>query len=192
MRRLNRGGDMSAESMNQAAQGAARDHRRMRLIWSRDDCVGCRVCEAVCSFVKEGESNPAKSRCKIVRSVENNILYKYRVQCQQCETAACLAVCPAGAIAEDAQGVKFVEESKCIGCRMCEIACPIGAIFVVADRGVAVKCDLCRGLDGPQCAKFCFAGALHYVAEEKAGMFVARTRSRKVLPPQHEGDRKCR
>lgn len=178
---------MPAESTNLEARERTGDGRRMSLIWNRDACVGCRVCEAVCSFVKEGESNPAKSRCKIVRSFEDNILYKVRVHCQQCETPACVSVCPAGALSEDARGVKFVDESKCIGCRMCEIACPVGAIFVVADRGVAVKCDLCRGLDEPQCVKFCFAGALQYVAQDKAGMILARARSGRVLQPQHAG-----
>ena len=135
----------------------------------------------------EGESNPAKSRCKIVRSVEDNILYKVRVHCQQCETPACVSVCPAGALSEDLQGVKVVDEKKCLGCRLCEVACPVGAIFVVADRGVAVKCDLCRGLDEPQCVKFCFAGALQYVAQDKAGMTLARARSVRMLQPQHVG-----
>ena len=183
---------MAAELRKQSEPGRDGDHVRMRLVWNRDACVGCRVCEAVCSFVKEGESNPAKSRCKIVRSFEDNILYKYRVHCQQCESAPCRAVCPSGALSEDAQGVKFVDESKCIGCRMCEIACPVGAIFVSADRGVAVKCDLCRGLDGPQCVKFCFAGALQFLAEDKAGMTMARMRSTTMFPPRQKGGPECR
>jgi len=183
---------MPAEPRKLEVRDRTSDRRRMRLIWNRDACVGCRVCEAVCSFVKEGESNPARSRCKIVRSVEDNILYKVRVHCQQCEKPACRAVCPVGALSEDPEGVKFVDESRCIGCRLCEIACPVGAIFVIAERGVAVKCDLCRGLDEPQCVKFCFAGALQYVAEDKAGMTLARARSGKMLQPQHAGAQQCR
>ena len=160
---------------------------KMRLIWDHEKCVGCRVCEAVCSFIKEGESNPVKSRCKIVRSVKDNILYKVRVHCQQCEDAYCKAVCPSEAITEDLNGIKRVDEKKCIGCRMCEMACPVGAITVNPDKHVSIKCDLCRELDEPQCVKYCYAGALQYMAPEKAGSFVARAKSEKMMEMHQKG-----
>ena len=177
---------MIPKSQDTNIQARSCRENRMRLIWDSEKCVSCRVCEAVCSFVKEGESNPVKSRCKIIRTIENNILYKVRVHCQQCEKAYCKDVCPSGAINEDINGIKWVDDKKCIGCRMCEIACPIGAITVNPDSHISMKCDLCKGLDEPQCANFCFAGALQYVSEEKAGMFVARAKSEKMMELQPE------
>ena len=162
-------------------------HNGMRLIWDHKKCVGCRVCEGVCSFIKEGESNPVKSRCRIVRSVKNNILSKVRVHCQQCEDAFCMAVCPSDAIIEDVAGVKYVDESKCIGCRTCEMACPVGAITVNPDKHVSIKCDLCRGLNEPQCVKYCYAGALQYIAPEKFGSIIARARSEKMMELHQKG-----
>jgi Fe-S-cluster-containing hydrogenase component 2 len=182
---------MKPELQDRAVQKNPANRDRMRLIWDPGQCVGCRVCEAVCSFVKEGESNPVKSRGKIVRSVEDNILYKVRVHCQQCVKAYCKAVCPSGAINEDEGGVKSVDEKKCVGCRMCEIACPIGAITVNPDTHVSMKCDLCRGLDEPQCAKYCYAGALQHVSQEKAGMMVARARAKKMMDLHPEAGLPC-
>jgi anaerobic carbon-monoxide dehydrogenase iron sulfur subunit len=182
---------MKATKLETKPTGSSDSQNRMRLIWDPEKCVGCRVCEAVCSFIKEKESNPVKSRCRIIRSVKDNILYKVRVHCQQCEDAYCKAVCPAGAIIEDINGVKSIDEEKCIGCRMCEIACPVGAITVNPDKHVAIKCDLCKGLDEPQCVKFCYAEALQYIDAEKAGAYMARAKSEKMMELHQKGGAAC-
>ncbi len=152
-----------------------------RIVWDQDKCTGCRVCEAICSFVKEGEFNPVKSRVKALLSVDRQIRYKVVVFCLQCEEAYCKAVCPVGAIVENAAGTKIVDEDKCIGCRLCEIACPVGAIAVNAEKGVALKCDLCANEEEPQCVKYCFSEALTYLPDEKVGVALARARSKKFL-----------
>ena len=152
-----------------------------RIIWEQDKCTGCRVCEAICSFVKEGEFNPVKARGKVVRTVENAILYKVRVSCLQCEGAFCKSVCPAGAINENETGVKIVDEDKCLGCKMCEMACPVGAIAVNPEKGTALKCDQCMDQEEPQCVKFCYTEALKYLDSEKVGITLARSRSEKFL-----------
>jgi Fe-S-cluster-containing hydrogenase component 2 len=152
-----------------------------RIIWDPALCTGCRVCEAICSFVKEGEFNPVKSRVKVVMMVENQIRHSVRVSCLQCEEAFCKVVCPVGAISENAAGVKIVDEEKCIGCRLCEIACPVGAIIVDSESGMALKCDLCAGLEEPQCVKYCYTEALKYLSGEKVGQALARAKSEKFL-----------
>ena len=63
-----------------------------RIVWDMAKCTGCRVCEAVCSLVKEGEFNLVKARGKVVRTVERSILYKVRGTCLQCEEPNCMAV----------------------------------------------------------------------------------------------------
>jgi len=58
------------------------------------------------------------------------------------------------------------DEGKCIGCRMCTLACPFGAVvYETANRRI-VKCDLCDG--NPECAAFCPTRALEYVEETDA------------------------
>lgn len=182
---------MESLEKNKSAEVKPDNRGNKRLIWDSEKCVSCRICEAVCSMVKEGESNPVKSRGRIIRKVEDNILYKVRVHCQQCEDAYCKAVCPAGAIVEDQYGVKSTDEERCIGCRMCEMACPVGAITVNPDKRVSIKCDLCKGQEEPQCAKYCYADALQFIAPEKAGMFMARTKSEKMMELQQKGGESC-
>ena len=152
-----------------------------RIVLDLAKCDGCRVCEAVCSLTNEGEFNPAKSRIKVVRTVEKQILYSIPVFCLQCEEAYCEAVCPAHAIARNGEGILVVDEDKCIGCKLCEIACPVGAITVNPGKVAAVKCNLCAGLAEPQCVKYCYPGALKLIAGEKVGVTLARTKAEKFL-----------
>ena len=150
-----------------------------RIIWDQEKCPGCRVCEAICSFTKEGEFNPEKARCRIVRTVEDQRLHRVRVSCLQCDEPACMSVCPAGAISQKEDGVKVVDEDKCLGCKMCELACPVGAITVNPEKHVSIKCDQCRDLDEPQCVKYCWSEALQYIPEERVGAVLARRKSEK-------------
>jgi anaerobic carbon-monoxide dehydrogenase iron sulfur subunit len=152
-----------------------------RIVWDQGKCTGCRVCEAVCSFVKEAEFNPVKSRVKVLLSVDRQIRHKVVVFCLQCEEAYCKAVCPVGAVVENAAGARIVDEDRCIGCRLCEMACPVGAISVSAEKGVALKCDLCADKEQPQCVKYCFSEALMYLPDEKVGVALARAKSKKFL-----------
>lgn len=154
-----------------------------RIVWDRTKCVGCRMCEAVCSLTHEGEFNPTKSRIKVVRTVEDGMLYSVSVFCLHCEEAFCRAVCPVGAIARDDRGAMIVDEAKCIGCKLCEIACPVGAITVHPEKHVALKCDLCAGLPEPQCAKFCSGryAALSLLQAEKVGKALARAKAEKFV-----------
>jgi carbon-monoxide dehydrogenase iron sulfur subunit len=152
-----------------------------RIVWNGDQCTGCRVCEAICSFVKEGEFNPVKARGRVVRMVDKQVLYNVRITCLQCENAFCQAICPSGAITENGAGAKIVNEKNCRGCRMCEMACPIGAITVSHEKRVAIKCDQCADLTEPQCVKYCFSGALQYLPDEKVGITLARAKTEKFL-----------
>ena len=78
-----------------------------RIIWDPTKCNGCRVCEAICSFVKEGEFNPVKSRGKVVMIVNNQIRYSVRISCLQCEEAPCKTICPRNVININDAGIKI-------------------------------------------------------------------------------------
>lgn len=152
-----------------------------RIVVDPTKCVGCRVCEGVCSLANEGQCNPVLSRIRPVRTVENAILYSVPVFCQQCEIAACEQLCPRTAIRRDERGVLRVDERRCAGCKLCEIACPVGAITVNPDRRVAIKCDQCSDYDEPQCVAHCYSKALEYLPAEKIGKAKANSRAEKFI-----------
>jgi len=160
----------------------------LRIVLDPAKCDGCRVCEAVCSLINEGESDPVKSRIRVVRTVENQILYSIPVFCLQCEEAYCEAVCPPRAISRNSDGVLTMDEGKCVGCKLCEIACPVGAITVNPDKHVAIKCDLCAAVGEPQCVKHCFTGALQLLPAERVGIAMARAKTEKFLEMERRAD----
>ena len=84
------------------------------------------------------------------------------VVCQQCEDPACANICPVQAVSRDAEtDAVVVDHDVCVGCRMCTVACPFGAVALDKDQRRAIQCDLCGGVE-PWCVRFCEPGALTY------------------------------
>jgi molybdopterin-containing oxidoreductase family iron-sulfur binding subunit len=44
--------------------------------------------------------------------------------CQHCENPPCTYVCPVRATYKNEEGIVVVDYTRCIGCRMCTVACP--------------------------------------------------------------------
>ena len=127
------------------------------LIVNADLCIGCRMCEAVCSLVHYGAVGISHARLRVLRY--DNEAFFNPVVCMQCEAPYCTSVCPSKAISKNPEtGVVKVSKKKCTGCKMCLTACPFGAMGF-ADN-VAIKCDHCG--DQPSCVEFCQAKALTY------------------------------
>jgi formate dehydrogenase iron-sulfur subunit len=79
--------------------------------------------------------------------------------CKHCTHAACLDVCPTGALFRTEFGTVVVQPDVCNGCGYCVPACPYGVIDLREEDGRAFKCTLCydRLKDGeqPACAQAC-------------------------------------
>jgi formate dehydrogenase iron-sulfur subunit len=79
--------------------------------------------------------------------------------CKHCTEAACLDVCPTGALMRTEFGTVVVQDDVCNGCGYCVTACPFGVIARRESDGTAHKCTLCydRIGDGltPACAQAC-------------------------------------
>jgi formate dehydrogenase iron-sulfur subunit len=86
--------------------------------------------------------------------------------CKHCTHAACLDVCPTGALFRTEFSTVVVQEDICNGCGYCIPACPYGVIDQRKDDGRAWKCTLCydRIGDGlmPACAKACPTQSIQY------------------------------
>lgn len=134
------------------------------LITSPEKCTGCGTCELACSLSHEGECRPSVARVNVFRFADGNNI---PMMCFQCEDAACIAVCkPKALFRNEETGIVDINEEKCIGCRMCVMACPFGNIAFVRPYKAAKKCDQCGG--EPKCAEFCPTKAIEYVLADSA------------------------
>jgi CRP-like cAMP-binding protein/thioredoxin reductase len=138
-------------------------------------CVRCSNCIEACEAVHDdGQARLSLTGIKFYNLLAPN-------SCWQCENPLCMLDCPPDAIVRDPRGEVYIKEN-CIGCGNCEANCPYDNIFMVhpeptrhlfswlfdlvrggdgdGGRQVAVKCDLCRDVDGgPACVRSCPTGA---------------------------------
>ncbi len=129
------------------------------LVMQPDKCTSCLQCEMACTFEHEGVFNPARSRIKVFEFEHGALNVPYA--CTQCEEAWCLHACPTNAISiNETTGAKVVDDAKCVGCKVCTIACPYGTINYRPETGKVAKCDLCDG--NPACVEACPTGAITY------------------------------
>jgi Fe-S-cluster-containing dehydrogenase component len=142
-------------------------------------CVGCRRCELACTEFNDGKASPTLSRIKVSRNLNfgvKGISAGQRGQgnwggglviqdlCKQCpHPVPCANACPNDAIVvKPPTNARVVDPKKCIGCKMCQRACPWEMMSFDSDTNKATKCFLCDGK--PKCVEACPAEALSYVA----------------------------
>jgi formate dehydrogenase iron-sulfur subunit len=163
-------------------------------------CIGCKACEVACKewnlvpedgLVWTGESYDNTSELgantwRHVAFVEQNQPARGDADvdalrwlmssdvCKHCTHAACLDVCPTGALFRTEFGTVVVQEDVCNGCGYCVPACPFGVIdkrhlprhdpptiplLTKEEDGRVWKCTLCydrlKGGHEPACAKAC-------------------------------------
>jgi formate dehydrogenase iron-sulfur subunit len=86
--------------------------------------------------------------------------------CKHCTHAACLDVCPTGALVRTEFGTVIVQPDVCNGCAYCVSACPFGVIDRRDGDGRAWKCTMCydrlRGGLEPACAKACPTDSIQF------------------------------
>ena len=101
--------------------------------------------------------------------------------CKHCTHAACLDVCPTGALFRTEFGTVVVQQDICNGCGYCVPACPYGVIDRRQDDGRAWKCTLCYdrlGVGGARLRQ----GLPHRVDPVRAARRAAGARRRRGLP----------
>ncbi len=153
-------------------------------------CIGCKACEVACNqwnqlpatnggqnvlsglsydntrqldgshwrhvkFVEQFNGDRSQARWLLMSDV-----------CKHCVQAACLEVCPTGAIIRTEFDTVVIQSDVCNGCRYCISACPFDVIGINEVTNTAQKCTLCYdrlqvGLT-PACAQACPTASIQF------------------------------
>lgn len=133
-------------------------------------CTGCRVCQIACKDrfdLHNAGPMPRRVTTYETGAYPDASLYHTSVGCNHCENPSCVANCPTGAMYKDAEtGVVLHNDSLCVGCKSCIMACPYGAPQFDEDAIMIVKCDSCKALRdagmNPVCVDACMMRALDF------------------------------
>lgn len=99
-------------------------------------CIGCHTCSVACKSANNLPNDMWWNRVLTIggESMDtaagvypNNKMEFLPMNCQHCENAPCVKACPVGATYQREDGIVIQDYDKCIGCRMCMVACPYNA-----------------------------------------------------------------
>jgi len=129
------------------------------LTFDSDACVGCYICEEVCSETWFKVKDAEKSRIRIIEEEGEEGVVLNAVLCNQC--GECIEVCPTEALLRDKQGIVRLRRKICVGCLSCVGFCPYAAMFHHPDQDEPFKCIACG-----QCVDECPADALAIIEKD--------------------------
>lgn len=99
-------------------------------------CIGCHTCEAACSETHRQHGLQSMPRLKVMLNEKESAPQL----CHHCEDAPCATVCPVNAI-NRVDGAVQLNESLCVSCKLCGIACPFGAIEFSGSRPLHIPAN---------------------------------------------------
>lgn len=125
--------------------------KKLKLRGVSPNCVGCLICETVCSQWHQGLFGTAGARLWIESKPieQSGPLNKVHI-CTLCE--ACVKHCEPKALALDEKGIIRLNQELCNFCGICAEVCPSKVIWFDEQKHPMI-CDLCNG--NPQCARWC-------------------------------------
>lgn len=119
------------------------NHKKLAHLLDVTQCVGCSACIVACAQTNypdmlNAENTGWESLPANIRRVSAELARRpaeLLVQCQQCENAPCITVCPFGANSHDPEtGQVKTDPSRCVGCGYCVTACPYDARWMHPKR----------------------------------------------------------
>jgi len=175
------------------------------ILYDASKCIGCRDCERACKECNNLPAEPAPSDLSAItwnlikqrKGVDQSDWPFFNDQCMHCTDAACVMVCPTGALYKDKRGFVAVDEDKCNGCGYCTQFCPFGVpglkdVNLVTGEAKVGKCIFCcenqpqEGIGRVACVEACPTGALTLDWRENQ-LEVARDRVAQLKADGHSG-----
>ena len=94
-------------------------------------CCACGACAIACmdqnNIEPEEGMRPFRTVFRDDWEEDGKAQY-FSIACMHCDNAPCVLACPVGCIYKDAQtGYTLFDNTNCIGCHSCAMACPFGA-----------------------------------------------------------------
>jgi len=96
---------------------------RWGMVVDLSKCMRCHACVAACRiehFLPLGITWPRLIAWEEIAEE----MTTYPVRCNHCKEAPCVKVCITGASQQREDGIVWVDQDMCVGCRYCIIACP--------------------------------------------------------------------
>jgi len=139
-------------------------------------CSGCKACQVACKDHNDLAGGLIWRRVYEVAGggwektgglwMPKVVAYNVSMACNHCEVVVCGLACPTKAIWKRDDGIVLIDDSRCIGCRYCEWACPYSAIRYDAATNLVSKCTFCvEEIDSgrpPACVTSCPLRALDF------------------------------
>ncbi|MCF0253782.1 MAG: 4Fe-4S dicluster domain-containing protein [Duodenibacillus sp.] len=164
-------------------------NKEMALLYDSSKCTGCKGCQVACKQWNTLYSPLGLNEQKFTGSYQapldlngdTRLVMTFsekegkkkwrpvewafgRRSCFHCTDAACVEVCPSGALFKRDNGVVSFDENKCIGCTYCSQACPFEVPRYHGPQSKIDKCTMCfdRLENGkvPACVQTCQPEAL--------------------------------
>ena len=139
-------------------------------------CTSCQACVMACMDQNDIDAahkqHPFRNAAALEAREGGREKFSFlSVACMHCEDAPCVLGCPSACLYKDPEsGFTLYDNTNCIGCHSCAMACPFGAPSFNRE-GKMVKCGGCavrveNGLE-PACVRVCGQHALTLVTEEE-------------------------
>ncbi|HUI44262.1 MAG TPA: 4Fe-4S dicluster domain-containing protein [Terriglobia bacterium] len=161
------------------------------ILYDSTVCIDCKLCEKACAERNKLPYNDAVSAEEVMSAhkltfvMNRNDKFMRRL-CMNCQDPTCASVCPVGALRKTAAGPVVYDESRCIGCRYCMLACPFGVPKYEWSKLLprVRKCDMCADRIAAgrptACAEACPTGATKFGERDE---LIAEARGRIAKAP---------